>query len=495
MSKFYHHLQVALITSLITLFCIILIKSLGLPELIRDTFFEQEKQIILSESENIEQEDSKIPTQQNYEKYMHKGDLLAQNAFYSLAIEQYKKAVDFKPHKGEPYFQIALIHEKNIDTDKAIDAAYEAYKKEPNEIKYQNLYFKTLIQANKKEDANKLITTLTNTDSETLLYKGIALALNKNYEESEKTFNEALVNIQDENLKKSIQGFIDAYKEFGLTQSGKEEYREALIAQNLIKNEFYEPAIELIYGIIKEEYNYRDAWIMLGYANLRLKNYLDSIEAFQTALDIDPVKSESRYFLGLAYFGVEKYSDAISNIEIAIKNGYEPKSEALQQLAEIAILNEEFDKAADAYEQVLKYEKTNIETYIRPVWLYIEKLDKPDRAITIALNAVEIAPENALSYSLLGWALTAKEDYKNAYKNLQKAIKLDPNLASSYLNLGWLYQKQGDTEKAKENYLQSYELDSNGPVGGLAGERYNEIINPTVQKEPVSDNQNLKTNN
>src|SRR3989339_634201 len=427
--KIIHHLQYAIGASILTILGIILIRGLEIPEIIHQKFFTSTTTELTTEIDNENTEnsvtDTKIHTKISYEQHIQKGNLLSENNLDSLAIAEYENAIKENSSKAEPYFKIALIHKKNKDFEKALEFSEKAYITENGNSEYQNLYIQNLIRTNKKDQALAFVLKINDSaNSETLYYKGIILALNENYEDSKKTFSKALELSSNADLSRKIQKFLDLYREFELTEGGQEIYRMALISQNLIQNEFYLPSIEILYEVIKEKYDYRDAWIMLGYSYLKTQNYFDAIEAFQTALDIDPVKAQTRYFLGLAYFGIENYHDAISNIEIALENGFQPKVEALQQLAEIAILNEEYEKAVESYKEVLIYKKRSIDIYIRPIWLLIEKLNQPEKAVDLASEAIEFSPDSALAYNLLGWAQTANGQYKNAYKNFEKAIEL-----------------------------------------------------------------------
>ncbi len=476
MHKFLQHFQTAIGAAILTILCVILVRSLNIPDLAHKVFFAKETIIDQKKTEQAEK-NQKIKTADTYKKHIIKGDQYLLGSYDDLAVTEYTYASNLEPGIVDAYIKIASVHIKNQNYEKALELSKKGYQVDKSNIEIINTYIESAIGADKLDELEGILASNDQTEeSKTLYLLGIVYAVQSNYEKSINMFQKAFQLSTDEQLSDNIQIYIDAYAEFDATQSANPNYRKALIAQSLIKTDIYLPTIKMLYDIIKEEYDYRDAWIMLGYSYLKLKNYFDSIEALETALNIDPVKPEIRYFLGLAYFGVENYTDAITNIEIAIENGFQPKVEALQQLGEIAILNQEYEKALEAYKKVIDIKNENIDLYIRPIWLLIEKLDRPIEAVEVAQKAVEYQPENALSYNLLGWAQTATKDFETAYKNLQKAIELDPSLPATYLNLGWWYQLQNQYKEALNYYIQSYKQDPSGPVGNFAAQRYNEIV-------------------
>ena len=232
-----------------------------------------------------------------------------------------------------------------------------------------------------------------------------------------------------------------------------------------------------LYEILREEPTYRDAWIILGYAYLTQEHYRDAQDALLKALELDPAKPETRYFLGLSYFGEDQYAAAVTQLQLAVESGYEPRVQAYQKLADVAVLAEQFDIAVKAYETVLILNSSDVTLYIRPIWLYLDKLNNADRAKELAEQAIQEHPNNAMSYNLLGWVQVAQNDLSNAEQNLNYALILDSDLAAAYLNLGWLEQKKENFEQAKEHYKRCYTLDPSGSVGNLAANRYNEILN------------------
>ena len=114
--------------------------------------------------------------------------------------------------------------------------------------------------------------------------------------------------------------------------------------------------------------------------------------------------------------------------------------------------------------------------FIRPVMIYIDHLNKPQSALTLAQKVVRTHPDEAMSYNLLAWAYLANKDYTNALMNLEKAQILDATLPALALTFGRFYEAQGNLEKAKEQYKKAYEEGGSELISNEAAERYNKLI-------------------
>ena len=144
----------------------------------------------------------------------------------------------------------------------------------------------------------------------------------------------------------------------------------------------------------------------------------------------------------------------------------------------------QYDKSAKNYEKVVTLNDSNINYYIRPMWLYIEKLNQPENALKLAEKAVQNHSNQAMGYNLLGWAQIFSGNLDEGEKNLEKALALNPQLDAVYLNLGKLVEERGDLAKALKLYAKAYEMGNGGSISAAAVERYNNI---------VANNKNLST--
>ncbi len=83
------------------------------------------------------------------------------------------------------------------------------------------------------------------------------------------------------------------------------------------------------------------------------------------------------------------------------------------------------------------------------------------KAIDAARKVLEIDPNNAEAYRLIGYSYEISQKYTDAQNNYLKAIELDPNLSQAYSGLGHSYNLQGDLVKAEEWYRKALSIDKN----------------------------------
>ncbi len=72
-----------------------------------------------------------------------------------------------------------------------------------------------------------------------------------------------------------------------------------------------------------------------------------------------------------------------------------------------------------------------------------------------AKKGIERAPDNPMSWDLLGTAYMEAKDLHKAIESYEKAVGLDKNYYMSYARLGWAYKEVGMKDKAKENFKKA----------------------------------------
>lgn len=151
------------------------------------------------------------------------------------------------------------------------------------------------------------------------------------------------------------------------------------------------------------------------------KNRLnDAIEAFRTAIEIDPSIEKSYSYLAAAYFENSKYHLAVDYATKAIQ--MDPNDELAYQ------------KRGAAYFKLRKYKNA------------VDDLSK----------TINISPNNADVFSLRGQVFIEEKNYKMAVKDFSKAIELAGSdggySAQLYEKRGFAYEKLGDYKKASDDY-------------------------------------------
>jgi tetratricopeptide (TPR) repeat protein len=465
----------------ILLFVSLIVIVLDVFGIIQLPFFNQGEEQVTEEPlkftvDEDETDGDKVPRKKSYAELIKTGDIYLEKGFYNLAIDAYNQAFQTKPGV-DPLLRIAKIHLLSQNFDQVKETCLEALKVDNNNATAKLLLGRANLGLQDVTNAKSIFDSVSPANDETLYYQGITALYFGQYNDGLNKLNSALSIAQTQTLKDNIQKFIDALNEFNRYQAGVEIFRKTLIARSYVQADEPFLAIPLLFEVIKEKRDYRDAWIILGYSYLKTENYEDAIDALNEAKNLDPNKPHTYFFLGIAYAGKDNIDEAIKNLEYALEYGYEPKIHIEQKLAELYLKQDDYESSVQKYENVIALNSSDVNYFIRPIWIYIDKLNQSEKATYLAEKAILHHPEEAMSYNLLGWAQIANDDLLNAKENLEKALTMDRELDAAYLNLGWLHEKQGNNELAKNYYKQAFNLGKGNAVATLAGQKYNNILN------------------
>ncbi len=358
----------------------------------------------------------------------------------------------------------------------------EAYTIDPLDARTVSLLAKVALLKKDFEQAELYLASLPDDDIHTAFIKALTAVLTGNRDTAGKHLHYITDNFPESDLAKKSQRIIDAYREFDYYRDGLPLHLKTLLARSL--NQIDEPALAiwLLRDVLTEKTDYRDAWILLGYAYYNLQQFSLAEDAFRKAYELDTEKPETQYFLGLTYYALNNLPESARFFEYAVVNGFEPKTQVYQKLSEVYVLEEEFQKAVSMYENYLALApETHPEDFVRPVFIYIEYLQAPANALVLAQKVVTAHPDKAMSYTLLGWAYAANDDFTNALVNLEKARIMDATLPYLSLAFGKFYEAKGEIEKAKEYYKEAYDKNDLS-VRNEAAESYNVLLEQDQQE-------------
>lgn len=272
----------------------------------------------------------------------------------------------------------------------------------------------------------------------------------------------------DAKLLENGQKILDSYTLFDTYQDGRQEFLAALISKQLLSIGEVDLAIGKLEYILNKVPDYTDVSTLLGSAYLVKGNYERAITVLTDSLPND--RPEVYYWLGIAHLYQESYNKAIGAFQLALNKGYQPAFKPHEKIADTYLSLNNFVQAAAAYESALQTAdgQDYIDLYVRPVWVYIDKLRQPSDALRLANQAVLRFPRSAMAHNLLGWSQVASGNYADAKVALDKAVALDPTLAAIYLNLGSYYRAQNDLAGAINAYQSAVQYDKQGSIANAA---------------------------
>lgn len=430
----------------------------------------------------------KIERVKSYDEYMGRGKLLEEKGYLTLAIAEFEAAAKSAPEKAEPLIQIGRMHIKENDYLKAKISFEQALKIKPNDTAIKVYLARTLLSMRKQDEARKILSSVQNPSQESKYYQAIVEIYFGDYEKAKKYLNDSLAIGGSNDITQKTKNFLAAFDEFNFSKGGQQSHLKTLLARSYNQTGEYETAIPLLFQVIKEKKDYRDAWIMLGYAYLNIEKYEEAIEALQEAKKLDAQKPETLFFLGLAYYGVNDLKKAAENLELSKKNGFEPKVQINQKLAEIYLQMKSYKEAADNYETVLALNNQDINYFIKPVWIYLERLNQPVKAVALAQKAMFTHPNEAMSFNLLGWSKIGENRLDEAEDLLKKALEMDPQLAAAYLNFGYLYEKRAQLDLAINSYKKAYSMGNGTSISSAAADRYNQLVTKISNTAGAAEN-------
>jgi Flp pilus assembly protein TadD len=117
------------------------------------------------------------------------------------------------------------------------------------------------------------------------------------------------------------------------------------------------------------------------------------------------------------------------------------------------------DQARDHYQKALKIDPRFPTAANNLAYLYAEKGENLDEALTLAQGAKERVPDDPHISDTLGWVYYKKSVYGRAVTYLQEAGEKAPNNAAIRYHLGMAYFKNGDKANAGKELKKALELD------------------------------------
>ena len=408
------------------------------------------------------------------------GDQLLEDGLYEQALQYYENLSELTPKDPELYLKMgeAFFSLKKFPL---AERSYEvAYLLDPSHADTVMRYVKSLLAQRKIVEASNILEKFENQNQEMQFYSAVIYAFLNKPAESKGILN-GLVTSKDAEIASKAKIVLNAYQEFDLTTDAQQIYLQTLLAKAFNQLGEYELAIALGLEVIKTKDDYRDIWLIMGHSYLNQSKWEDARASLIKAINLDAKKALTHALLGFANESLQRRRDAIENFKEAIRFGYEPLIQMRQKLAENYFLAGMNEEAIKTYEEVIYHPGAYIDVYfyVRPIFIYIDKLGKGDDALRLAKKAMSEHPGNSMAYNLLGWAYFAAGDDFNAEANLLQALKANPKLAAAYLNLGRLYEKQEKTERAASFYKRAEEFAKeigDDSIGNLASSLYNKLI-------------------
>jgi serine/threonine-protein kinase len=212
------------------------------------------------------------------------------------------------------------------------------------------------------------------------------------------------------------------------------------------------------------EPNSDDAFRRLARAYLAAGRAQDAIEAYRKAVDVNPYHWVNSDTLGAAYLQLGKYQDAIEAFQHVIQlapdnvNGYNDLGAAYLRTAQ-------YDKSLAAFQHALTLQQipntyTNLGIAYAYAGRFAEAVPMFEKAAAMQPNAENYVGNLADGYRWAGQRDAAALTYDKAIGLALKAIQVNPRDAATRGNLALYYAKKGDAAMARRFMKEARGIDA-----------------------------------
>lgn len=227
---------------------------------------------------------------------------------------------------------------------------------------------------------------------------GISLKNSEKYEEALAAF------------KKTISldaSYMEAYYQAGWCSNELEKYDDAL---GFLDKYTPDDDDDLAYKFVE-----------IGYANYKLKNEDEAIEAYNSALEHRENYGVAYRGLGNVYYDNSEDEDALTNFELAMQYDEENSKDYYYTLGWLYNDAGDYDKAEEILKKAVAYDPEVAKTFEELAYTYL-KLDKYNDGVFQANKAILLNPKSSLGYHYLAncyIGLNQKDKAMEAYNKLK----------------------------------------------------------------------------
>lgn len=343
---------------------------------------------------------------------------------------------------------------------------------------------KGLLSTGKFQEAQAAFEKAEPQDPVALYYLSLIASYFGDRTQAEKYFSDikALPNIETK-ISSNIKKIADAYALFDTYQDARNEFLDTLIAKQFLVIGEVDLAIGKLEYVQKKVPEYTDVNTLLGAAYLTKGNYEQAVSVLSKALPND--RPEVYYWLGVAHLYQQNFNKAIAAFQLSLNKSYRPSFKPYEKIGDAYVALNNFEAAVTAYTSAFDNPEGSqyVDLYVRPVWILIEKLQRPADALAMATQAVTKLPQSAMAHNLVGWSQLASNNAPEAKAALDRALALDPTLAAVYLNLGNYYRYQNNIPEAQAAYGKAISFDKQGSIASSARARL-EALNAAIIDVP-----------
>lgn len=407
-------------------------------------------------------------------------ELYAQQGKFDKAIEMLEDIEE--KHGKRPEFNIRKqdFYMANGQPDKAIESCLELIEQYPTQANYYGLLAILYEHVGNKEKELETYNRLLEIDPQ----NGLAhLKLSYIYQERgerEKSENEMIEAFNSPDLDVEIKiNVLTQYYQQLLSDGDLWPYVNSLlvnfehahssdsrtysvISDFLSLKKEYSKAREYLLQSIALQKDRFQVWNQLIIIDSQLQDWSALVEHSEKALELFPSNPALYYYLGIGYFQLEQYDEAIEILETGKMMIFKSEAGLIDfyvLLGDTYNALDNFVKSDENYDLALAANPNN--AYVLNNFAYYLSLrkEKLDQAEKMAQKAVELEPDQYNYQDTYGWVLFQAEKYEEAAKWLKLAVNNGGDINGEIIeHYGDALFKTGDIEEALRQWKRAKQV-------------------------------------
>jgi tetratricopeptide (TPR) repeat protein len=198
---------------------------------------------------------------------------------------------------------------------------------------------------------------------------------------------------------------------------------------------------------------------MLGKAYAKLGRLDEAIDNFNRAVAVNATYGDALYHLGVAYSGKDKWAEAASAFDRAVKSDPKEILDAWYRLGQSSSRINDHAKAVAAYDKVLQQEPAHLAALNEGGDACVALGDHP-KAEELFTRATAVAPDDATLHHRLGLARHKNGRLEEAIAAFRESRRLDPNRFANYVALARVLAALYRRDQAVEAFKEGLRLES-----------------------------------
>ncbi|MEO5717938.1 MAG: tetratricopeptide repeat protein, partial [Chthoniobacterales bacterium] len=220
------------------------------------------------------------------------------------------------------------------------------------------------------------------------------------------------------------------------------------------------------------------SYLLNGKVLTAKKQWPEAEASLKKAIDLDPSLSSAYDLLVGIYLETGKSEQAVRELESVLAKSPEDKA-ALITLASVEEKQQNFAKAAEAYQRLLSFDPNDVTALNNLAYIYAERLNQPDKGLELARKARTQGSANPAVADILGWILFKRGAYREAVPLLEEASgKISDNPEVKF-HSGMGHYMMGQSDAARSDFQQALNMKQPFPSKTEAEQRL-QLLNQTA---------------